>query len=251
MVKGLKPTSSYFLSQVFWRILRKILNKKLWTFFYRLSQKIKMRNLISNFSKNDFKLVENLDYPQFSNTSNEDQKFSHYLNLFKSSKPLGEYRNFLDTIFKDFQIALSNFNSLHGFANSRARLRMTTLYQIAQSNNGLVVGTGNKVEDFGVGFYTKYGDGGVDISPLGDCTKTEVWEMGRELGLIKQIIDAVPTDGLWNDARSDEHQLGLSYENIEEAMKNSKSKYYKKYSKAREPNLHKMKSIPVCKIKRI
>jgi NAD+ synthase len=157
----------------------------------------------------------------------------------------------LDNIFKDFQIALSNFNSLHGFANSRARLRMTTLYQIAQSNNGLVVGTGNKVEDFGVGFYTKYGDGGVDISPLGDCTKTEVWEMGRELGLIKQIIDAVPTDGLWNDARSDEHQLGLSYENIEEAMKNSKSKYYKKYSKVREPNLHKMKSVPVCKIKRI
>ena len=128
---------------------------------------------------------------------------------------------------------------------------MTTLYQIAQSNNGLVVGTGNKVEDFGVGFYTKYGDGGVDISPIGDCTKTEVWEMGRELGIIKQIIDAVPTDGLWNDARSDEHQLGLSYENIEEAMKNSKSKYYKKYSKVREPNLHKMKSVPVCKIKRI
>jgi len=157
----------------------------------------------------------------------------------------------LDTIFKDFQVALSNFNSLHGLANSRARLRMATLYQIAQSNNGLVVGTGNKVEDFGVGFYTKYGDGGVDISPIGDCTKTEVWEMGRELGIIKQIIDAVPTDGLWNDARSDEHQLGLSYENIEEAMKNSKSKYYKKYSKAREPNLHKMKSIPVCKIKRI
>ena len=157
----------------------------------------------------------------------------------------------LDTIFKDFQIALSNFNSLHGFANSRARIRMTTLYQIAQSNNGLVVGTGNKVEDFGVGFYTKYGDGGVDISPIGDCTKTEIWEMGKELGIIKQIIDAVPTDGLWEDARSDEHQLGLSYENIEEAMKNSKSKYYKKYSKVREPNLHKMKSIPVCKIKRI
>ena len=156
----------------------------------------------------------------------------------------------LDIIFKDFQIALSNFNSLHGFANSRARLRMTTLYQIAQSNNGLVVGTGNKVEDFGVGFYTKYGDGGVDISPIGDCTKTETWEMGRELGIIKQIIDAVPTDGLWEDARSDEHQLGLSYENIEEAMNNSNSKYYKKYSKIREPNLHKMKSIPICKIKR-
>ncbi len=103
MVKDLKPTSSYFLSQVFWRVLRKVLNKKLWTFFYRLSQKIKMRNLILDFSKNDFKLVENLDYPQFSNTINDDQKFSHYLNLFKSSKPLGEYRNFLDTIFKDIK----------------------------------------------------------------------------------------------------------------------------------------------------
>ena len=124
---------------------------------------------------------------------------------------------------------------------------MTTLYQIAQSNNGLVVGTGNKVEDFGVGFYTKYGDGGVDISPIGDCTKTEIWEMGGELGIIKQIIDAVPTDGLWDDARSDENQLGLSYEQIEAAMSNSNSKYYKKYSKIRGPNLHKMKPIPICK----
>ena len=156
----------------------------------------------------------------------------------------------LDNIFKDFQIALSNFNSLHGFANSRARLRMATLYQIAQSNNGLVVGTGNKVEDFGVGFYTKYGDGGVDISPIGDCNKTEIWEMGGELGIIKQIIDAVPTDGLWDDARSDENQLGLSYEQIEAAMSNSNSKYYKKYLKIREPNLHKIKPIPVCKIKK-
>ena len=157
----------------------------------------------------------------------------------------------LDNLFKTFKNSLSGFDNEHGLANSRARLRMATLYQVAASNNGIVVGTGNKVEDFGVGFYTKYGDGGVDISPIGDCTKTEVWEMGRELGIIKQIIDAVPTDGLWNDARSDEEQLGLSYENIEEAMKNSKSKYYKKYSKVREPNLHKMKSIPVCKIKRI
>ena len=156
----------------------------------------------------------------------------------------------LDNIFKDFQIALSNFNSLHGFANSRARLRMATLYQIAQSNNGLVVGTGNKVEDFGVGFYTKYGDGGVDISPIGDCNKTEIWEMGGKLGIIKQIIDAVPTDGLWDDARSDENQLGLSYEQIEAAMSNSNSKYYKKYLKIREPNLHKIKPIPVCKIKK-
>ena len=152
----------------------------------------------------------------------------------------------LDNIFKDFQIALSNFNSLHGFANSRARLRMTTLYQIAQSNNGLVVGTGNKVEDFGVGFYTKYGDGGVDISPIGDCTKTQIWEMASKMSIIQDIIEAKPTDGLWEDNRNDEKQLGLTYQQIEEAMDNPGSKYYKKYLKIRESSLHKMKPIPVC-----
>ena len=155
----------------------------------------------------------------------------------------------LDNIFKDFQITLSNFNNLHGFANLRSRIRMIILYQIAQSNNGIVVGTGNKVEDFGVGFFTKYGDGGIDIAPIADCTKTEVWEMGRELGILKEIIDAIPTDGLWNDARSDENQLGLSYKQIEAAMNNSNSKYYKKYLKIRTLSLHKMKPIPVCKIK--
>ena len=155
----------------------------------------------------------------------------------------------LDETFKNFQNTLSNFHNLHGFANLRSRIRMVSLYQVAQSNNGLVVGTGNKVEDFGVGFFTKYGDGGADIAPIADCTKTEVWEMGRELGILKEIIDAVPTDGLWDDQRSDEHQLGLSYEQIEEAMKNSNSKYYKEYIKIRDANLHKMKPIPICKIK--
>ena len=155
----------------------------------------------------------------------------------------------LDNIFKDFQITLSNFNNLHGFANLRSRLRMVTLYQVAQSNNGLVVGTGNKVEDFGVGFFTKYGDGGVDIAPIADCTKTEIWDMGKDLGILKEIIDAVPTDGLWDDARTDETQLGLSYKQIEAAMINSSSKYYKKYSKIRKSNLHKMKPVPVCKIR--
>ena len=139
----------------------------------------------------------------------------------------------LDNIFKDFQITLSNFNNLHGFANLRSRIRMIILYQIAQSNNGIVVGTGNKVEDFGVGFFTKYGDGGVDIAPIADCTKTEIWDMGKDLGILKEIIDAVPTDGLWDDARTDETQLGLSYKQIEVAMIDSSSKYYKKYSKIR------------------
>ena len=127
---------------------------------------------------------------------------------------------------------------------------MTTLYQIAQSNNGLVVGTGNKIEDFGIGFFTKYGDGGVDIAPIADCTKSEVWEIAQELKISEKIIKAIPTDGLWDDGRSDENQIGLSYFEIEEAMKNKKSKFYKKYHNIRNMNLHKMKPIPVCKMKK-
>ena len=152
----------------------------------------------------------------------------------------------LDEVFKTFELTMTNFNNKLAFANSRSRLRMVTLYQIAQSNKGIVVGTGNKVEDFGVGFYTKYGDGGVDISPIADCTKTDVWNMGKSLGIMNEIIEAAPTDGLWDDSRNDESQLGLTYEEIEEAMNNSNSKYYDKYLKIREPNLHKMKPIPVC-----
>jgi NAD+ synthase len=147
-------------------------------------------------------------------------------------------------------------------ANSRARLRMMTLYQIAQCHNGLVVGTGNRVEDFGVGFFTKYGDGGVDISPIGDCLKTQVWDMGRELGLEREIIDAAPTDGLWDDGRTDEGQLGMTYPELEHAMaldnadnciydplaltKTEKAQL-KKYREIRARNMHKMLPIPVCK----
>ena len=110
-----------------------------------------------------------------------------------------------------------------------------------------VVGTGNKVEDFGVGFYTKYGDGGVDISPIADCMKTEVWEMGKFLEIDKRIIEAPPTDGLWSDGRNDEDQLGMTYEQLEEAMMNPKSKNHNKYLEIRKNNLHKMQEIPVCK----
>ena len=130
----------------------------------------------------------------------------------------------LDDVFKSFENTLSKFENEHGMANSRARLRMTTLYQVAAANSGIVVGTGNKVEDFGVGFYTKYGDGGVDISPIADCNKTEVWELGKELGILDEIINAAPTDGLWDDGRTDEGQLGLSYQELEEAMENPNSK---------------------------
>jgi len=154
----------------------------------------------------------------------------------------------LDQLFEIFEKKLSKFKNNLGLANSRARLRMTTLYQVAAANKGIVVGTGNKVEDFGVGFYTKYGDGGVDISPIADCNKTEVWEIGRELNILNEIIEAPPTDGLWDDDRTDEGQLGLKYKELEEAMNNLKSPYREKYEKIRKLNLHKMEPIPVCKI---
>ena len=153
----------------------------------------------------------------------------------------------MDKIFSSFSNVLNNFENEHGFANSRARLRMATLYQVAAANSGLVVGTGNKVEDFGVGFYTKYGDGGVDISPIADCTKTQVWELGRHLGVIDDIINTPPTDGLWDDGRNDVQQLGMSYEDLEKAMENKNDPNYQKYLKIREKNLHKMNPIPVCK----
>ena len=153
----------------------------------------------------------------------------------------------LDEVFNSFEKSLGQFNNELAFANSRARLRMATLYQVAGANNGIVVGTGNKVEDFGVGFFTKYGDGGVDISPIADCLKSQVWEMGKELKILEDIINAAPTDGLWSDGRTDERQLGMSYEDLEKAMLNSKDKNYEKYLKIRKRNLHKMNLIPICK----
>jgi NAD+ synthase len=138
----------------------------------------------------------------------------------------------LADVFSSFQLALNKNDSEHGYANSQARLRMATLYQIAASNNGIVVGTGNKVEDFGIGFYTKYGDGGVDISPIADCLKTEVWGMAKELGINQEIID--------------EDQVGLSYEEIEEAMQNENSSNRNRYLEIRSKSLHKMEPIPVC-----
>ena len=155
----------------------------------------------------------------------------------------------LDRVFEFFKESLSKFDKEHGFANSRARLRMATLYQVAAANNGIVVGTGNKIEDFGIGFHTKYGDGGVDISPIADCTKTQVWEMGEHLGVSEQIIKADPTDGLWEDGRPDVNQLGMSYQDLEKAMMDENSPDYKKYLEIRNRNLHKMKPIPVCKMK--
>ena len=189
-----------------------------------------------------------LSMPIKQKSTQHDLSLKHQEWLKKNFSNVEGYTIELDTLFSSFKTSLSKFDNEHGMANSRARLRMTTLYQVAAANQGIVVGTGNKVEDFGVGFYTKYGDGGVDISPIADCNKSEVWELGKELKILKEIIDAPPTDGLWDDGRTDEGQLGLSYEELEEAMDNESSKNRDKYLKIRKANLHKMDPIPVCKI---
>ena len=189
-----------------------------------------------------------LSMPIKQNSSQHDLSLAHQKWLKNNYQNVEGHTIELDDLFKSFEGTLNNFSSEHGMANSRARLRMTTLYQVAAANNGIVVGTGNKVEDFGVGFYTKYGDGGVDISPIADCNKTEVWELGKELGILEEIINAAPTDGLWDDGRTDEGQLGLSYKELEEAMNNKNSINREKYNSIRNANLHKMEPIPVCKI---
>ena len=142
-------------------------------------------------------------------------------------------------------------------ANSRARLRMTSLYAIAQYTNSLVVGTGNKIEDFGIGFFTKYGDGGVDLSPIADLLKSEVYTLAKELEVIEEILNAKPTDGLWGDNRTDEDQIGASYNELEWAMNfkgnvenldDRKKEVILIYRNLNKLNQHKMKPIPVCNI---
>ena len=189
-----------------------------------------------------------LSMPIKQKSSQHDLSLKHQEWLVKNFDNVEAHTLNLDKLFETFENTLSNFDSEHGMANSRARIRMTTLYQVAAANKGIVVGTGNKVEDFGVGFYTKYGDGGVDISPIADCNKTEVWEIGKSLNILKEIIEAAPTDGLWEDGRTDEGQLGLNYAELEEAMNNVNSINREKYEKIRKMNLHKMEPIPVCKI---
>ena len=187
-----------------------------------------------------------LSMPIKQKSHQHDLSLKHQEWLVKNFKNVEAHTINLDELFLAFNASLSKFDSEHGMANSRARLRMTTLYQVAAANKGIVVGTGNKVEDFGVGFYTKYGDGGVDISPIADCNKTQVWELGKELGILKEIIDAPPTDGLWDDGRTDEGQLGLKYNELEEAMENPNSPNRDKYENIRKQNMHKMEPIPVC-----
>jgi len=189
-----------------------------------------------------------LSMPIKQKSTQHDLSLKHQEWLVKNFNNVEAHTVNLDKLFETFENTLYNFDSELGMANSRARIRMTTLYQVSAANNGIVVGTGNKVEDFGVGFYTKYGDGGVDISPIADCNKTEVWEIGKSLNILKEIIEAAPTDGLWDDGRTDEGQLGLKYEELEEAMDNVNSTNREKYEKIRKMNLHKMEPIPVCKI---
>ena len=168
----------------------------------------------------------------------------------------------LTEVFNSFKEVLppvvSHENQFLSLANTRARLRMTTLYYFAALKRYLVAGTGNKVEDFGVGFYTKYGDGGVDLSPIADLMKSEVFLLAKTLGVIKVIQNAAPTDGLWGDDRTDEDQIGASYDELEWAMNNQNtnsdllSKREKEvltiYNKLNTQNQHKMQAIPVCKI---
>jgi len=129
-------------------------------------------------------------------------------------------------------------------ANTKSRLRMVSLYQVAGSVGGIVVGTGNKVEDYGIGFYTKYGDGGVDIAPIADLYKSEVWELGEYLGVDQRIVDAKPTDGLWDDDRKDEDQIGATYEQLEEAMENKTGIAVNILEDYNKKNRHKMEPIP-------
>ena len=168
----------------------------------------------------------------------------------------------LTGLFEKFKSSVEKNSSTNNLAlaNSRSRLRMVTLYYYAGIYNSIVVGTGNKVEDFGIGFYTKYGDGGVDISPIADLMKSEVFEISKALNINKEILAAKPTDGLWDDDRTDEEQIGISYSEIEKIMNALESglkplnlddklkDIYEIYIKYHNANKHKMTSIPICKI---
>ena len=155
----------------------------------------------------------------------------------------------LTNTFETFRYDMERFATDElALANTRARLRMMTAYQIAGQYKGLVVGTGNKVEDYGIGFFTKYGDGGVDIAPIADLYKSEVWELGRSLGVDQRIIDAAPTDGLWEDKRTDEDQIGATYVDLEEAMENGTGPAVDVLERYNKLNQHKMNPIPTFKL---
>ena len=201
------------------------------------------------------------------------EKVGHNLSLEHIKNLCDKYSNVksvevdLTNTFESFYNSVTHDSDVDNLsmANVRSRLRMITLYHVAQSNGMLVVGTGNKVEDFGIGFYTKYGDGGVDISPIADLMKSEVYELGKYLGVTENILKARPTDGLWTDGRTDEDQIGATYDELEWAMRyletgildyatcpdiDRQREVLKIYTSRHNANKHKMNPIPVCKIKR-
>lgn len=181
----------------------------------------------------------------------------HHSNVVMTKVDLTPVFDQLIEVLPDVQDEESRFMAL---ANTRARLRMTSLYYFAGLHKYLVAGTGNKVEDFGVGFYTKYGDGGVDLSPIADLLKSEVYEIANFLGINQEIIEAAPTDGLWGDDRTDEDQIGASYPELEWAMKmdelgkgseefsGRELEVFKIFKRLNTLNKHKMIPIPICKI---
>ena len=190
-----------------------------------------------------------LGMPIHQDSDQESLSDSHLASLEKRYKNVKTLKFNLTEVFEKFKKSLGEYaHDDLSLANTRSRLRMTTLYQIAGKYNGIVVGTGNKVEDYGVGFYTKYGDGGVDIAPIADLYKTEVWELGKFLGVSQKIIDASPTDGLWDDKRTDEDQLGASYSQLEEAMEYGTGDGVKVLEKFSKMNQHKIQPIPTFKL---
>ena len=201
-----------------------------------------------------------LSMPIKQKSHQHDLSLKHQEWLVKNFKNVEAHTINLDELFLAFSSSLSNFNNEHGMANSRARLRMTTLYQVAAANKGIVVGTGNKVEDFGIGFFTKYGDGGVDISPIADLLKTEVYKLAKYLGINQDILKAPPTDGLWGEDKTDEDQIGATYPELEWAMNfNENEKLITErdkevlniFRKLNLQNQHKMNEIPICKIPKL
>ena len=193
--------------------------------------------------------------PIYQNKQETDRGINHCAFLKDKFDNIEIIKSDLTDIYEIFKAKLPViYHNKLSLANTRARIRMAHLYAIAGGSNGIVIGTGNKVEDFGVGFFTKYGDGGVDISPIADLMKSEVYELAKKLNINKEIIEAPPTDGLWDDGRIDEDQLGVSYDQLEWAMNyesgyldEKQSNVLKIYNTHRNKNLHKMKEIPVFK----
>ena len=188
-----------------------------------------------------------------------DRAKNHIADLERRFSNVSSLEIDLTAVFDQFEKDLPAEVGSHALsmANSRARLRMTTLYALGQVHGCLVAGTGNRVEDFGVGFYTKYGDGGVDLSPIADLTKSDVWALAKEVDVITEIVEAKPTDGLWADGRSDEDQIGASYPELEWAMDfegdetqltNRQIEVLSIYRRLNRINQHKMQPIPVCTI---